>query len=187
MVKLEVERGISSIEMASLDGLLSELRNPVSLDNLRVWVSTSGMSRYTTVTLENGELRLRVHGDGETWVRGRFDELIARLGETQRRPAPSTDALFFSSVAVLFAVFMAAAAVWNDWWSVAACMLLLTTMGVPVVAFLWQRSKAVVVLQQQSARPPGAGAFNVTVGIVTIALAIAGLWVSWSAWQYPIK
>ncbi|MFD6966710.1 hypothetical protein [Streptomyces sp. NPDC059949] len=187
VVRFEVERGISSIEMDNLDALLSELRNPASLDSLSIRVSSPTFSRRTSIDLRNGELTLRVWGDGETWVRGRFDELLARLADTRRRLSPSSDVMFFSSSLIAVAGLIAISAISDTVLTAVGGMLVYAAVLVPLINYLYRRSRSVVLLHAPSAGSVGPGAFNVTVGVLTIGLAVAGLWISWSAWQHPVK
>lgn len=184
-VSLKVERGISSTQAETLDALLDELRDPATLENLDIWVSSRESDQQTAVYIKPESVTLTVKGPSETWARGRFEELRHRLVAVQKRPAWSTETLAVIGYSIVMAMLLVTGFSLESRPARFGSLTVTLALLLPSGAFLWRRARTHVVLRAPD-RHPGPGAFNIVVAVVTIALAVAGLWISWQAWKHPV-
>jgi hypothetical protein len=183
-VRLEVRREIASVDATTLEALLIELQNPSKLDNLSIWVS--GGNRSTSVALEDGLVHLRVQGEDETWVRGRFDELQVRLTASRKLPVLAPDFVFFSGLALVMLPGEIVGA-FTGWALGLGAGSLALAVVLPVGLWLQRRGKSVVILEEPTGVAARPDAFTITIGVLSVVLTLVGLWISWQAWKHPVS
>jgi len=194
--KIRTTIGIETIEEDDIGRFFAEVGDVASLSDL--WLSVesggaAGPSRTAVVSLGDNRVTVSVDGEDETWVRGRFDALLARLKAVQSRGAvePSTAYLVLGAAVVILSLAFSGTTGKADSLPLALVMasasqlpavLVTVAVALALAAVAGARARSAVVLKRRSWE----WLTHANTAILT-ACAVAAVVVAFGTWKYPVK
>ncbi|GED85400.1 hypothetical protein TNCT6_24850 [Streptomyces sp. 6-11-2] len=186
-LRIEAEQGINRVAADNLADFLSELDEPSHLDNLDIQLSDSDRLVRISMSAIVGDVELSVVGSSETWVRGRYEELAHKLRRTRRALAYSQGVVMMVLWGILASVVVVLGLTLDSKQALLSGDLAAAAVMSALAVLLFRRGKSVVQLTDSRSAWSGMTVFNLTVGVASVLLMAASLWVGWAAWQHPVK